>query len=439
MNKFIVKIVEDCLIKDIRKFSALTGDVKELGASFDDLGDYLPTLIMFGRKDLWEKEVDKVIDYLKSNDNLFEECGKGLISKFVRCYCQTDLLWGLILASKFDSKYVSEIIKPLEKVYDSFIAGKPNFLMLKRIPVINYDIPQVIRPKIKILSSEDHGMYIEIFIKTYELTKDGRYLSLAKELGSELFDSDFFRLNGFLEFYRPQTIFSSILTKVFRQFSKRDGEFQLLKQNSNALFGVYALSKYEKKYKDLFYSTINVWIDKFYDDTKELFYTNYNTVSGEKGSDLTVFHIIELLILAGKVELAEKITRSILRNQSHNTGLIPFYHPSSEQSLKRMNARLSSSWLDSEVDFGVALVRLYEKTRDELYLNSALKVLDGIEKCHKKQYGFCAEVDYDTGEVVNPIYSAKMTGLISKLSLAIDNIDVINSQDHVYYDLLQDR
>lgn len=439
MNDFVLNILTNCLNNDIKIFHGENGHVIEYGPSFEDLGDYLPTLVTFGKEQLWRKEVDRVIQFLSQNQYIYRDEGASFIKQFSRCYSQTDLVWGLILAAKYDRKYIDDIITPLEEISNNFLKGELNFLLLSHIPYTAYKLPKSLMLRLPISSSEDHGMYIEIYVKMYELTENIKYLEKAQKVADVLYSAPHFKKYGFLEFYKANNCWTKLLVNNLNQFSKREYEFQLLKQNSNALFGLYALSKHCKTYKATFDKALETWLAKFYDSKRNIFYTNFNVKSDEKGSDLTVFHIIELLILAEKTDVAKSIAYSFIAYQDKNTGLIPFLHPDSEQTLKRMNINDNESWLDSAIDFGVSIVRLYSLTKDEKLLDSAKRTLSGIEKYHKLDFGFAAKVSTINGKVLDDRYSAKMTALVSKLSIAIENLDSINDQSHHLYDLLQDR
>ncbi|CAK1934755.1 conserved hypothetical protein [Vibrio crassostreae] len=439
MNDFALSVLKKCLKNDIKKFHATSGEVISYGPSFEDLGDYLPTLIMYGEKSIWVSEVNRVIQYLEGNNSLYRDEGKGFYKQFTRCYSQTDLVWGIILAAKFDDRFIEDIDVHLDRIYDEFIGSKPSFLILNHIPYTNIKLPRLFSPKLKITSSEDHGMYIEVLVKAYELTGQHAHLEKAKKLADHLYKSEFYRDNGFLSFYESNSIIGTIIKGKVKNFNKRNNEFQLVKQNSNALFGLYEIGLYFKEYMEIFNCAIERWLSMFYDEGTGIFYTNYNVESGKKGSDLTVFHIIELLILADKVSIAEKIANSVINTKSNVTGLMPFLNPNAEQSLKRMKLSERCTWLDSEVDFGVALVRLYQRTKNDYYLVVAKKINEGIENYHVGSHGFYSCVDFDTGAVIDDTYSAKMTALVSKLSIAIEHSEIINDRKNVYYDLLQDR
>ncbi len=436
--KFISEVVEHCSKNKIKEFNSITGEVYKSGNSFEDLGDYLPVYFFLNRNDLVEQELEKVIEHLTLSDYLFKESGSGVHKFLNRCYSQTDLLWGLYLASLKDSKYTSVFVNTLNVVAATFLTDRPKMFLLDA-----RSVSSILHPtrylSLKVLSSEDHGMYIEIFCKAYELTGDSSYIDQAKTLLNKLMETETYSNHGFFPFFESQGLIANLVTRVVKGFSKRKGEFQLLKQNSNTMFGIYALGKHSDECSALFKEIILRFIDKYFDSNLSIFYTNYSVERGPIGSDLTVFHIIELLLLADEIDMAMTIADGVISTQSTTTGLIPFFNPNFKPKLKRINLTLNSSWLDSEVDFGVALMRLYAHSHKSRYIEAARKIQQGIEKFHRHEHGYCAEVNVESGQVINPKYSSKMNGLVAKLSYAIENPDVVIDENNFYYEVLQDR
>jgi uncharacterized protein YyaL (SSP411 family) len=243
-----------------------------------------------------------------------------------------------------------------------------------------------------------------------------------------------------------------VLVSKLKPFNKRNSEFQLIKQNSNTFFGVISLyyvleGDLKKSVKCEIKIIVDTWIKNYYNEKKGIFYTNFIHDTGYSGSDLTVFHFIEILIEVYNIfgnekylTIARKISDIYLNFQSSKTGLLPFLNPLSDNKLKRMELTKNDSWLDAEVDFAMAIIKLYKITKYDNYLNSAIKIIEGILKFHKLEHGFASVVNSDTGEIRNPIYSMKMTALILKPFIALENLnrDFSNRENNLYY-TLQDR
>lgn len=439
IEDYILDLLTHCLQNNIKSLNGMTGDIVGYGNSIEDLGDYLPALILSGKSDHWRGEVDQAIDLFESEKYIHHDTGKRLKGQFSRCYSQTDLFWGLIVASQVDDRYIEKYATPLLAAREAFFLPVPISYILKIVPFTKIELPKKFWVSIPIMSAEDHGMFVEIFLRAYEQTGIKLFFGEAVRLADSLLSTDCYKKYSYFEFYTPQTRLTKILVNRFRPFAKRMGEFQLLKQNSNIMFGLQRFGFHEKKYAEIFVDILECWLARFYDIEKRIFYTNYNVIDNRKSADLTVFHMVELLILAGKIDVAIEIVESILSHQSRKTGLIPFMHPDAEQTLMRLNVSHRSSWLDSEVDFGVSLVRLYQKTENMEYLDAAERILMGINDLHRKKFGFCKEVDYETGEPINPYCSTKTAALVMKLPGAIKGKDKINDDNSITSLILQDR
>ena len=191
---------------------------------------------------------------------------------------------------------------------------------------------------------------------------------------------------------------------------------------------------------------IDNFLRLFYDSDRGIFYTNFNIETRERGSDLTCFHLIELLVemyrLFGSdeyLEVACAITDGFLKHQSAATGLIPFLHPEGDQQLKRFGIVHGISWLDSQVDFAVAIFKLGCVNGRSKYHDAFNQIVDGILTCHKKPYGYCCSVSVNDGKVLDPFYSTKMTALVLKIFIASDYQDYIFDPDTGIPAVLMDR
>lgn len=442
---FILNLLEKYLSTSpsVKVMDTVTGKVKEHGDSFEDLADYLPFILYYKNKSLFKKEISKTITYLKNNNYLYVKEDKFPLNLFSRSYAQSDLLFGLILATFEDKKYLVELEKCAMAWYYSFFKNDAMFI-LRREPFFKKNIPKLFNIHIKIISSEDFGMFIELFCLIYEVTKNDKYLKIGYEIYKKLKDK---KNVNFFPFYFSRSMIGNSLLKL-NIFSKRKNEFQLIKQNSNTLFGILRLVKNSNntKIKEEFKSYIDFFLNNFYDSKKGVFYTNYNLVNKKKGSDLTVFHFIELLIESSfifpkenYVEIAKKLIYTILSSQDKKTGLIPFISPNVKQDLKRFNIKSNVSWLDAEVDFMVSALRFYEISKDDFVYKSIKKLHQGIIKYHKQEYGYCSEINILSGKVSNPMYSTKMLALVLKSFIVLENIGNLNDGSHKSYYILQDR
>jgi hypothetical protein len=254
---------------------------------------------------------------------------------------------------------------------------------------------------------------------------------------------------GYFPFYSADGLLAWGANRFVPSLRKRVGEFQLLKQNSNLMMGLLTLQNFckdEEKAALCIEAILDGWVQTFFDQVTETFYTNFQAESGRRGADLTAFHAVEIFLRA-EVELgasrflgvARSIADGFLRHQDPRTGLIPFIKPKAIQSMKRLNLAPGASWLDSGIDFTVALLRLYERTDDIRYLNSADALLEGLLVCHRADHGFFSVVDTSSGTPWDSKYSTKMTALVLKAIVARENVGRLNEFDTLPFWITQDR
>lgn len=450
--KQTINIIKNLLKKNVKIYNSLNGRVIEYGNSYEDLADYIPFLIYFNEFNISKKEVEKTIKYLKKNQYLYHKKETGINKYFTKSYDQQDLIFGLILASEIDKSYLKEAEKTINSWKNNFFKNnKLSMAKLSHCPIINFKIPKKLQIAVPIISLQDHGMFIELYTILYEKTKNRDYLENAIKIYNKLINIKKFKQKKFFPFYASQDNVSKFIYNHINIFKSKDNEFQLLKQNSNTLIGVLRLyrnlnGKMKIKVKNDIEKTIDSWINMFFDKNKKIFYTNYNIKTKIKCSNLTVFHIIDILTLA-YIELknkkylnyAEIIANSFIKYKNKNSGLIPFYHPLNENNKETLKIGKNSSWLDTEVDFQNSLIRLYEITKNNKYLKNAKEITKGIVNYHKKKYGYAGSIDIKNLNVIESEYSFKNTGLILKIFISLKEWKNINNLNHKIYYILQDR
>jgi hypothetical protein len=448
---FVLEVVRKGLDHPYKVYNAFNGDIITHGPSFEDLGDYLPIFYSFEKQELANQELDKTLAHLNKNDYIHRQEKPGLLGHFSRCYDQSDMLWGLQIARRA-GKSVPELETVVDAWVKNFWEGRGYAFLLRTIPFVRQNIPLAMAPRIRMLSGEDHGMFIEILANQAELSGEARFLEIAYEIAQKFFKTKTFQQRCYFPFFESDSFLVNQTVMKLKPFRKRNNEFQLLKQNSNTMFGMIKLcdmlksEKRGQKLKKTVQETLARWMVDYWDARLGLFLTNYNHSSGESGADITVFHFIDILIEASLVfdekrymDQAEQIAGSFLRCQNMTTGLVPFLHPDHTQELKCFNIQKNCSWLDGTVDFGISLFKLWHYTRNPSYKKAFEAILHGIITHHKQPFGYACGVSIVDGSLVNPQYSIKMTALILKIILAYQKGEEIKDPNSIVTYALMDR
>ncbi len=431
----------------IKRYDAATGEALAFGPSYEDLGDYVPFLSHYGKTGRADTEIGKALDHLHRTGYRYRR-GGSLIGLLSRGYDYSDMLFGLLLEARRKPSYAREAERCLAAWERFFFPGKPRMAALLLLPGTGIPLPPVL--SLPLLSAEDHGMFIELSCMLHELDGKARWLRLAERLSETLFRTEEFRTRRYFPFYAGRSAAGRAIARL-PPFSRRRGEFQLLKQNSNTLFGLFALrrrltGRRKRALERRIRETLDRWLADYLDPETGAFLTNYRHTTGERGADLTCFHMIDLLVEGASslkerryAEAATRIADGFLRHQSARTGLLPFLNPDAPQQLRRFGIGPQDSWLDAEVDFCVSLHRLARLTGEGRYRRAAARIADGIVRHHMTGHGFRACVDIREGKPLNGRYSVKMTALVLKAFIAEREWKSINNRRSSHYYLLQDR
>lgn len=432
----------------MKVYHSQSGQTLLQGDSLEDLGDYLPTFLHANQSEQVDQEVTRALARLRDEqlppDKVFSKWG---LSGY-RTYSLSDLWWGIYLAALYDSRYHAHLLEISDWVVQKYIEPQPIFMQL------TYRLGKIEKPflNIPVLASMDQGLFIELLAKTYRLAPTRKDLyARAVQLWQLFTDEDTFKKFGYFPFYAKAkpNLAATILLKT--RLRRHQDEYQLLKQNSNLLFGLAALievapeaekPRWSKQYGEI----LNTWRKNYYDRTKKIFFTNYSHREGTVGSDLTVFHLIDLLSWSYRhlknedhLAWANEIADDWLKYQDQRTGLLPFLHPASTQQLKRFGVKPGATWLDSQVDFGVALLKLSASMNNTKYLPAVKKLWESIQKYHRQAHGYAASVQVETGAVLDYKYSLKMTALVNKLPMALTEFVHLRHDDSLVAQLLEDR
>ncbi len=381
---------------------------------YNDLGDYLPFIAYFGNDEFCNKEIRNLKNNLK-NGLLFRK-------NYSLAFDHTDLLLGLIEHYKIKKDY--SIINLAEEITNNVLK---NFY---RKDVINaYHIKYF---KLPIVNSIDNT-FIELLIDLYEVTKKEKYLETTR-----------YQANYWLntEFYKKEKLFSNLnvisFKYLFSKFAKVKRNLiraNLMKNNTNSLFALlelYKINKDEELKKDI-YSMINSINKNFLDDN--IYYQEIELKNNKiiRDKNLTCnFAMIDLLCdcyhtFKDKKFLinAENVAEKWLELQGM-TGLFPMYLDKEE------------SMLDSETDMIIALMKLYELTKNINYRKSAVNALDGVLRYHYTNKGYVQAVNINDGSVIDNRIKIKFNALFLKaLILFIEDKSIYNNKN--LFKLLRDR
>ncbi len=389
-----------------------------------DLGDFLPFFLHFGEKDFIYRQVALYEKSLKKNLFISEFPSFG-ISGLVKSYEYTDLLLGLTDLYEMDpNEYNKELL--LKTVGTSIkVFNLNSSLSSYYYPKFNLHLP--------IIDTRD-GTLIELFADLYKLGLGEEYLVIAKKIYSQLINLNFYkRFSIFPTFNVPKWLEFGL-----RQIGDKDRftKVVICKNTTNSLFGFLALAKVgtSEAHKEI--DKIIVELEKISDSIGGGIPIIYELDKDKKNiANLTAtFPIIDFLCdLAHetgdltKLDFAKRLADFWIGQQGE-TGLFPGVSNSKE------------SFFDSETDMSVALYKLWEKTGDLKYKDSADKCVAGIIEYHGGK-NYVLAVDISNGTPINMTQRTKFLALF--LKLLILKIEYTKGKmiysDKNLFNLLRDR
>jgi len=432
-NDIILNIINKYTNKEgfiVEKGDVLTGNVNKRNIIIEDLGDYIPFINQLGYKNFSSKQIKLTISFLEKRNYVYKK-NKVLI----RPYYNTDLILGFL--EYYQQTKNQESLNAAKKIIQSwhkyFI--KNNFVSAAYLNKINLNLP--------LTCSQGGGMYIELLSDLFKITKEKKYLALAKRLTDGWVNCPFFKNYGLFPNYH---LFSFKILKLFPDIKKRITNATLHKQNTNLIFSLLSLYLMTKN-KDI-KKALYKWFGSVKENllTKEGgLYTNWNPIEKGKNINLTNFHALEVfsdssyfLMDKDLLSTAIKIGDFWIKQQSKETGLFPLWTKSPKGQESKSKPK-NTSWLDCNTDMIIALMKLYELTRNKRYKESAELALEGVFKYHKKKYGYAKIVDYTNGKVIDPEFQTKTVTLFLKAIILF-----LNKEKNIYktnwlYKLLRDR
>ena len=385
----------DCSIHKIKghivsHINANTGKIINDNPIFEDFGDIVPLFVLCKKNSFLTNEFKALNNSLKKD---FYFSNKKFHSKnIIHTYDWSDLIYGLIL---FDLENKNKDENPHIKKYFNLIEKqieKKKFISTVAIKFFKftYFLP--------ICTMNGCAMYPELLIFKEDSNNFKSNLMIAKKIIRLWTENSFFKkynlFPDYLEYLGKKNLFDKLCIMIFKkQINKKNKSVTLFKQNTNAIasiLSVYIVSK-DKIYRDLIYNWYRS-LKKYLQNENYLFINKWS--KNEKGLwEASNAQLVDLLCdfhfyLKDEyfVFEAEKIANELIKK-------VDKFHmlPSTEKSDK--------AHCDQQVDFAVALIKLYKLTKNEKYLNNSIIIMSSIKKYFYKKYGIVEYVNiYDKTE-----------------------------------------
>lgn len=327
-----------------------------------------------------------------------------------------------------------------------YMISKRGFVYYKRTPIVSYPFSM----------GKHCGLYIEELTKFYESTKENKLIDFAKNISYPWIDDLYFKKNGLFPFQCTSSLikpFAEILFKKLTSFTF--GTSMLAKSNTNMIFGLTRLQTIIQE--DKINKALNSWVNAL--ESKLLTKDNFllSIWQGHKRSNISylgadhaaIDALLEIYLLNSNqkaLDLAIKVAHGWLNFQS-NLGLVvetPYICDTSgiSQLMKNYSmTRTGISRLDSQTDFAIVLLKIYELTKNRKYLKAAKNITDGTIKHHKYKKGFVEFVNVKTGEKGGHVIETKFLFLLLKLFILLHETE--NGQkiykDKLIKDIIRDR
>lgn len=361
-----------------------------------DLGDYLPY-------------VDKEIALVTLTESLSKWKANNFESltsrRYYRKYLYTDFIWGLIYAHKFLDMNIEEIILVRDKVDKIFGTSSGCLRVLGKY----FRLP--------ILRSEDEFMFIEI--DSY-LARNGfpRYLKKTYDTYLKVMNKDRYVRNTYF-FYKTRLVIKC------KPPSRRFKLLQLHKDNTNLFWGLLDIGETSiatellENYRHD-YNLATSYIDR----------NNYSV-------DLTIFCFVEMYVALGKYIRAKEVVDFVIQKSGYE---IPPFILESIGDCQRLNLSSDAKWLDSSVDWIVAVFKLWLKINDVSQKNYIISMLEKIN-CFTDGIDFF-KIYYADSKIRQYKCSTKGLSLVSKLDIVRKYIaynfdEVVMTENELF--MLEDR
>lgn len=411
--KYIIKTIQTVCTKNgfvIANFDSKTGKTLNPNVNIDDIADYLLFIIWFSKitnnKDTLEWAINQFKlqkSCLQLNCGLYAEhkVGNRLPSKtnfqVVHVKYQEDYPIGSI------PSYLLTNNKVFLKGTELFLDGVIKYAIDKNGYVRNRILP-ALKLRYPWASSECLGLFIEGFVDMFTLTGRKKYLDTAKRISHTLTENPSFIEHGFF----PNG-WNTLLRIPARSHKKSRKKFEMMKPNTNALFGL--LSLYRSTGDDFLENVIKKWLNslKKVEYNRGVF-NNIWDISKKEASgivDKTANHAILDVLIESSIILEEDkylklaISGSKWWLRRDKNGLIP-------DGIKGQK-EWEICMIDSHADLTVVFLKLYQITHDEEFLEIALNNMEALN-FFKDKYGLAWKVNTETKEISDHMNKTKFLG-----------------------------
>ena len=433
LAEYIVKLSPDKIPKEYTNLQRKTTFGKPM---IEDFGDFFPFIFWAG-KQKWAWQVSKdVLKEYQTEDGLFKT---GTIYDADK---MSDIVVGLQLMGELtkDPSYVYATKRVFDGLKKKMITRK-GYVIYKKTPLFNYPLS----------SGKFAGIYIEEAAKLHET--EGEYLKLSQHMASPWIQNKFSEKYGLFPF-ACTSFLKPLLNTLFKRETSFDFDtFMLAKSNTNLIFGLTRLYKNNKN------ATLKKVLCKWYRSLPILENKTINTLWAPKKNlrlccletnIAAIDALIDITLATGEQEslkLAESVSQAWIGYQN-KTGLIdevPQVINTGKLSKKMVNFSMKNkhiSRLDSQTDFSVVLLKLWDLTENQTYLTSAKKIIDGIIKYHKFEDGYVEFVNTKTGSHENSkVIETKFLSLLIKAFMTMHecNNDRKIYKNKLLIELVRDR
>ncbi|HEC35043.1 MAG TPA: hypothetical protein ENI39_00740 [Anaerolineae bacterium] len=404
----------------------LSGRKLDVQPIHEDLGDVVPFCLYYGETELARRQVNAALEAIR--DWRFSNPRRPQWWK-LDAYDWSDLLWGLIDWAESNSD--RGIWKEIELLFERW--NKTFVLPNGRAVGIAVKFPIPFPLPIAMLRSV--GMYPELLVRWYRITRQEKYLRWAREIADQWLSDPFYQEFGLFPIASIGNVTTLKLICPLLVSCQKDRLYKVrvFKDNTNFVASLFAL--YEETRDRQIATEIARWLQqvssRLVDDDGGV---HMEWVpGGELGRvESSSFQIIDLMCdihrlldSSDALALASRVADFWLSQQGA-TGLFPYY------------AGETATSSDTQTDMSVALLKLAELSEEEKYYEAALKGLQGIAKFHYYPFGMANSVDINSGKVLDTVSKTKFYALSLKGWIALENYGRL-FQEATFHDLLADR